>query len=66
MLVGDPDEIKTAAREAGFDISGIDIFPVTDKQQACNMAAGMARDNKGSILMKGMVTTGMLDESCSR
>jgi phosphate butyryltransferase len=60
LLVGDPDEIKAAAREAGFDISGIDIFPVADKQQACNMAAGMARDNKGSILMKGMVTTGIL------
>jgi phosphate butyryltransferase len=60
LLVGDPDEIKIAAKEAGLDISGIDIFPVTDKQQACNMAAGMARDNKNSILMKGMVTTGIL------
>jgi phosphate butyryltransferase len=60
LLVGDPDEIKLAAIEAGLDISTIDIFPVTDKQQACNMAAGMARDNKDSILMKGMVTTGML------
>jgi phosphate butyryltransferase len=60
LLVGDPDEIKTAAKDAGFDILGIDIFPVADKQQACNMAAGMARDNKGSILMKGNVTTGML------
>jgi phosphate butyryltransferase len=60
LLVGDPDEIKAAAREAGLDISNIGIFPVTDKQQACNMAAGMARDNKNSILMKGMVTTGIL------
>ena len=60
LLVGDPDEIKAAAKEAGLDISTIDIFPVTDKQQACNMAAGMARDNKDSILMKGMVPTGML------
>jgi phosphate butyryltransferase len=60
LLVGDPDEIKVAAKEAGLDISTIDIFPVTDKQQACIMAAGMARDNKDSILMKGMVTTGML------
>jgi phosphate butyryltransferase len=60
VLVGDPDEIKAEAREAGLDISAIDIFPVTDKQQACNVAAGMARDSKGSILMKGMVTTGIL------
>jgi phosphate butyryltransferase len=60
VLIGDPEEIKTEAREAGLDISTIDIFPVTDKQQACTIAAGMARDNKGSILMKGMVTTGML------
>ena len=60
LLVGDPDEIKVAAREAGLDISNIDLFPVTDNQQACNMAAGMARDRKGSILMKGMVTTGIL------
>jgi len=60
LLVGDPDEIKEAAKEAGLDITNIDIFPVTDKQQACNMAAGMARDNQNSILMKGIVTTGML------
>jgi phosphate butyryltransferase len=60
LLVGDPDQIKTAAGEAGLDILNIDIFPVTDNQQACNMAAGMARDIKGSILMKGMVTTGIL------
>lgn len=59
-LVGDPGEIKVAAKEAGLDISNIDIFPVTDNQQACNMAAGMARDNKDSILMKGMVTTSIL------
>jgi phosphate butyryltransferase len=60
VLVGDPEEIKAEAREAGFDISTVDVFPVTDKQQACNIAAGIARDNKGSILMKGMVTTGIL------
>ena len=60
VLVGDPDEIKVAAGEAGLDISNIEIFPETDNQQACNMAAGLARDNKGSILMKGMVTTGIL------
>lgn len=60
ILVGDPDEIKTEAREAGLDISTMELFPVTDKQQACNVAAGMARDHKGSILMKGMVTTGIL------
>jgi phosphate butyryltransferase len=60
LLVGDPDEIKAEAKEAELDISDIDIFPVTDPQEACNMAAGMARDNKGSILMKGMVTTGIL------
>jgi phosphate butyryltransferase len=60
LFVGDPDQIKIAAREAGLDISDIDVFPATDNQQACNMAAGMARDNKGSILMKGMVTTGIL------
>jgi phosphate butyryltransferase len=60
LLVGNPDEIKEAAGEAGLDISNITVFPVTDNQQACNMAAGMARDNKGSILMKGMVPTGIL------
>ena len=60
LLVGDPDQIKIAAREAGLDISDTDVFPATDNQQACNIAAGLARDNKGSILMKGMVTTGIL------
>lgn len=60
MLVGDPDEIKKVAGEAGFDISNIEIIPATDKQQACNIAAGLARDLKNSILMKGMIPTGML------
>lgn len=60
ILVGDPGEIRDEAGEAGLDVSKIEIFPVTDKQQACTLAAGMARDIQGSILMKGMVTTGML------
>jgi phosphate butyryltransferase len=63
LLVGDPDQIKAAAGEAGLDISTIDIIPETDNQQACNIAACMARDNKGSILMKGMVATGTLMKS---
>lgn len=60
LLVGDPDEIKEIAGKAALDLSTVEIKGVTDKQQACDTAAGLARDNKGSILMKGMVTTGML------
>jgi len=60
LLVGDPDEIKELAANAGLDLSTIEIVGVTDKQKACNTAVVLARDNKGSILMKGMVTTGML------
>jgi phosphate butyryltransferase len=60
LLVGDPVQIKEAAREAGLDISTVEIVPETDNPKACNIAAGLARDNKGSILMKGMVTTGIL------
>jgi len=55
LLVGDPDEIKEISAQAGLDLSNIEIVAVTDKQQACNTAAGLARDTKGSILMKGMV-----------
>jgi phosphate butyryltransferase len=60
LLVGDPEQIKVAAGEAGLDISSFEIIQETDNQLACNKAAGLARDNKGSILMKGMVATGTL------
>jgi phosphate butyryltransferase len=60
VLVGDPEEIKAIAKEAGFDVSTIEIIPATDNQQACNLAAGIARDRKNCILMKGMIPTGML------
>jgi phosphate butyryltransferase len=60
VLVGDPDAIRVSAEEVSFDMADAEIIPVKDHEQACRIAASYAKDNRNSILMKGLVTTGML------
>jgi len=60
LLVGDPDGIRMLANESGLDVTNLEIIAATDNQHACNLAAGMAKDRKDCILMKGLVSTGML------
>lgn len=60
VLVGDRHEIMITAEHAEFDLSGIEIIHETDKQQACISTVKLVRNGRADILMKGMVSTGVL------
>ncbi|MBN1415399.1 MAG: bifunctional enoyl-CoA hydratase/phosphate acetyltransferase [Bacteroidales bacterium] len=60
LLIGDTEKIKTAARAAEFDLSGINILHEPVQALACENAAQIIADGKASILMKGMVSTSIL------
>jgi phosphate butyryltransferase len=60
LLIGDKDRIKEAAKKAGFDVSAVEIVHEPVPAAACAIAARMIADGKARILMKGMVSTGVL------
>jgi phosphate butyryltransferase len=60
LLIGDRDAIKEAAKIAGVDISMAEIVHEPVPADACAHAAGMISDGKADILMKGLVSTGIL------
>lgn len=60
ILVGDRHEIMISAEHAELDLSGIEIFHEPDKQNACMSAVKLVRNGRGDILMKGLVSTGVL------
>ena len=60
ILVGNRREIESAASMAGYDVSGVELVHEPDKQMACEKAVELVRNGKGQILMKGLVSTGLL------
>lgn len=60
ILVGDRHEILISAEHAELDLSGIEIFHEPDKQNACMSAVKLVRNGRADILMKGLVSTGVL------
>ncbi len=60
LLIGNTNRIKTAAGKAGLDVSAFELLHESDPSLACRLAAGFIAEGKASILMKGMVSTGML------
>ncbi len=60
ILVGDRHEIMIAAEHAELDLSGIEIFHEPERQNACMGAVKLVRNGRADILMKGLVSTGVL------
>jgi phosphate butyryltransferase len=60
VLVGDKEKIVTAAKQAGLNLSDVEIIHEPDSQLACTQAVKMVRNGKADILMKGLVSTGIL------
>ncbi|HWP68810.1 MAG TPA: phosphate acyltransferase, partial [Rectinemataceae bacterium] len=64
ILVGDPEAIAAAAREAndglGLDISGFEILPVKDLYASAAKAVELVRTGAADILMKGIMDTSLL------
>lgn len=63
VLVGDMPKIKEIAAKIGLDLSNIELYDFPDKYEASDMAVQLIREGKGDILMKGMVSTGILLKS---
>jgi phosphate butyryltransferase len=57
LLVGDKQAIEIAAERAGYDLSGIEIIHEADSQKACIRAAGLIKEARADIIMKGLVST---------
>jgi phosphate butyryltransferase len=60
ILVGDRKEIRRCAENIAFDDSGIEIIHEPDKQLACVKTVKLVREGRADILMKGLVSTGIL------
>ena len=60
ILVGDKDEIKVSANLAEFDLSEVEILHEPDKKLACTRAVNLIKEGKAQLLMKGLVSTGVL------
>ncbi len=64
VLVGPAARIENAARAAGLDLSGIDIFNTPHSHAAAEESVKLASAGKVSALMKGALSTSELMGAC--
>ncbi|MEE9315224.1 MAG: bifunctional enoyl-CoA hydratase/phosphate acetyltransferase [Rhizobiaceae bacterium] len=57
ILVGNESEIIKVAKEAGFDISGLEIVDAKDEKTAANSGVDLIIEGKANALMKGFIHT---------
>ncbi len=57
ILVGDPDKIAEAARQAGLSLGNTEIVPVKGHYDAANAAVDLVAEGRASALMKGHLHT---------
>lgn len=60
ILVGDKQKIDKIAKDAGIDLSGVEIVDVLNDNQAVKEAVLMVKEDRADILMKGNVATAVL------
>jgi len=60
ILVGRESEIRTLAREAGFDLSASQIVNESDPAAAVRQAIALVREGRAGLLMKGKTPTASL------
>ncbi len=60
VLVGIKSKIEDISKEIGYDISNHEIIDIEDKFEASLHASQLIRDGHADILMKGLVSTGVL------
>ena len=60
ILVGDEKNIRAIAKKIKFDLEGIRVIDIEDKIAASKHAVQLIRDGEAEILMKGLVSTGIL------
>ncbi len=54
ILIGNKEEIKRAAGDAEFNLSGIEVIHESDRNAACIRAVKLVKEEKAEILMKGI------------
>lgn len=60
ILVGDKSKIREIATKINFDITDIEVIDVPDPYEACLTATKLIGEGKAEILMKGLVSSGLL------
>lgn len=60
ILIGDSEIIKEICKELKFDLEGIKIIDEKDNYKACLIATRIIGEGDADILMKGLVSSGVL------
>jgi phosphate butyryltransferase len=60
VLVGVQSKIEAISKEIGYDISKHEIIDIEDRFEASLKATQLIRDGQADLLMKGLVSTGVL------
>ena len=60
ILVGHEGNIREIAKKINFDINNFELINKEDRYEASITAASLVREGKAQILMKGLVSTGIL------
>jgi len=60
LLIGDADKIKEISKEIGLNLDGIEVVDEKDNYKASLMATRLIGEGKAEILMKGLVSSGIL------
>ncbi len=55
ILIGEENKIRAMANQNKADISAAELVPATTEEEACELAANMAGDNRAQIMIKGKV-----------
>lgn len=60
IFIGNKEKIEEIAKEVGISITPDEIVDCTNANQACIEAVKMVAEGKADLLMKGLVSTGVL------
>lgn len=60
ILVGDENEIVTAAGKCGVELAKFDVIHVADKAEACIKAVELVSSGRAHLLMKGLVDSSVI------
>ena len=60
LLIGIQSKIESISKEIGYDISKHEIIDVEDRYEASLQATQLIREGHADLLMKGLVSTGVL------
>lgn len=60
ILIGETEKIKEISKEIGLNLDSIELIDEKDKFTACLTATRLIGEGKAEILMKGLVSSGIL------